>query len=296
MEILNGKHVATVLKDRIKATIETNYLSNNKNVPTLACVIVGNNPASQIYVNNKKKACDYVGFNSNIVRLPQNATYEEVYDVITKLNNDPKTSGILLQLPLPNGLDEYSLVEHIAPEKDVDGLTTKNLGEMFSAPSKIAPCTATGIIHILKYYGIEMEGKHAVVVGRSKLVGKSVAVLLEQNNATVTLCHSKTKNLKEMTKQADILIVAVGKKHLITGDMVKNGAVVVDAGINRVDNQIYGDIDFDNVAPKCSYITPVPGGVGPMTIAELLNNTLKLHEKQNKLQITNTSSKGLLKK
>ena len=279
MEILNGKLVSLAVKDKVKDKIQNN-ITLFDNPPTLACIIVGDDPASHIYVNNKKKACEYVGIESKIISLPKETSFKDVFDTITKLNKDESISGILLQLPLPNGLDEQTLVEHIAPEKDVDSLTTKNLGALFAGNQSIAPCTATGIIHLLKYYKIALDGKHAVVVGRSKLVGKSVAELLQQQNATVTLCHSHTKNLQEITKQADILIVAVGKKHLITEDMVKDGAVVVDAGINRVENKIYGDVDFENVSKKCSFITPVPGGVGPMTIAELMENTLTLHTLQ----------------
>ena len=288
MEILDGKLVSTELKNKIRDAIQKNYLQNNKTPPTLACILVGNNPASQIYVNNKRKACEYVGINSKIINLPESISFEELFDTITKLNNDKRVSGILLQLPLPLGLDEKTLVEHIAPEKDVDGLTTKNLGALFAGNQNIAPCTATGILDLLGYYKIELDGKHAVVVGRSTLVGKSVAELLEQQNATVTLCHSHTKDLKEITKQADVLIVAVGKKHLITQDMVKDGAVVVDAGINRVEGKIFGDVDFENVSKKCSYITPVPGGVGPMTVAELMQNTYVLDRLQKQKTNQNT--------
>lgn len=284
MEILDGKKVSLELKDAIKEKVNNEYIKKNKPAPTLACIIVGNNPASKVYVQNKQKACDYVGFGSVMLELPESASFEEVFDTITMLNNDANVSGILLQLPLPKRLAEYehTLIEHIAPSKDVDGLTTKNLGNLFAGDPVVAPCTATGVMHILEHYGIELEGKNAVVIGRSLLVGKSVAILLEEANATVTICHSRTQNLQEITKQADILIVALGKPNYITSDYVKDGAVVVDVGINRIDGKIIGDVDFASVSPKCSYITPVPGGVGPMTIAELMNNTLILHEKSLK--------------
>ena len=280
MKILDGKKVSNELKDTIKEKVKNNYLLKNKKTPTLACIIVGENPASKVYVKNKEEACDYVGFNSLIIELPENASFEEVYNTISNLNTNKDVSGILLQLPLPKNLAQYEheLIEHIMPEKDVDGLTTKNLGALFSGTTKVAPCTATGVMHILKSYNIDLDGKNAVVIGRSLLVGKSVSVLLEEANATVTVCHSHTRNLQDITKKADILIVALGKPNFITSEYVKIGAVVVDVGINRIDGKIVGDVDFENVAPRCSYITPVPGGVGPMTIAELLNNTFTLHE------------------
>ena len=290
MKILDGKAVSLDIKEKIKRNIDNNYLLKNKQAPTLACVIVGENPASKVYVGSKKKACDFVGFNSIIIELPENVDYEEIYNTITMLNNDENVSGILLQLPLPDNLKifEKDIIELIDPKKDVDGLTSANLGLLFNGNKIIAPCTASGLIDLLDYYDIDLDGKNAVVIGRSLLVGKSVAVLLEQKNATVTLCHSHTKNLNEITSKADVLIVAMGKPNAITSDMVKNGAIVVDVGINRVDGKIVGDVDFENVSAKCKYITPVPGGVGPMTIAELLKNTLKLHELQqnNKQEYT----------
>lgn len=278
MEIINGKEVATLIKKMIAQKIEQNYIKAGKQVPTLACVLVGDDPASKVYVANKEKACAMVGINSVVKKLPANATQEQVAEVISSLNADKNISGILLQLPLPKHLDENALINLISPSKDVDGLTDLNLGRLFAGKHIVAPCTATGIIDLLDHYNLEIAGKRAVVIGRSLLVGKSVANLLEQRNATVTVCHSKTQNLAEITRQADILVVAIGKPNCVTADMVKDGAVVIDVGINRLATGLVGDVDFANVKDKTSYITPVPGGVGPMTIAELLQNTLTLHE------------------
>lgn len=278
MEILDGKKVSLLIKTALRDRIQKEYIEKDKQVPCLACIIVGDNPASQIYVSSKEKACVSVGMTSIVKRLPETSTEEEVKQVIQELNENENVSGILLQLPLPKGLNESCLIEQISPKKDVDSLTDVNLGKLFAGKNKIAPCTAVGVIDLLKEYKIEMEGKSVVVIGRSLLVGKSVSMLFEQNNATVTLCHSKTKNLKEICKSADILVVAIGKPKYITEDMVKHGAVVVDVGINRLESGIVGDVDYENVKNKCSYITPVPGGVGPMTIAELLKNTVTLNE------------------
>lgn len=278
MEILDGKQTSLLIKTALRDKIQREYLDMGKVVPCLACIIVGDNPASQVYVNSKEKACGAVGLRSIVKRLPKTSTNEEVEAVIQELNNDSSVSGILLQLPLPEGLDEARLIDAISPSKDVDGLTDINLGRLFANKNIIAPCTATGIIDLLDQYQIEMQGKRVVVIGRSLLVGKSVSVLFEQRNATVTLCHSKTQNLKDVCLEADILVVAIGRPKYVTEDMVKDGAVVVDVGINRLETGIVGDVDYENVKEKCSYITPVPGGVGPMTIAELLKNTIILHE------------------
>lgn len=278
MEIINGKEVASIIKKMIAQKVEKNYIKLGKPVPTLACVLVGDDPASKVYVANKEKACNLVGFNSVIKTLPADATQEQVAKVITLLNNDSNISGILLQLPLPKHLDENALINLISPQKDVDSLTDLNLGKLFAGKHIVAPCTATGIVDLLDNYNIPIQGKRVVVVGRSLLVGKSVANLLEQRNATVTVCHSKTQDLASVTKQADILIVAIGKPNFVTENMVKKDAVVIDVGINRLQTGLVGDVDFDDVKDKASYITPVPGGVGPMTIAELMKNTLTLHE------------------
>ena len=271
MEIMDGKSLAQEIKNEVKDKVE-----RLRKKPLLACIIVEGNSASEVYVANKQRACDECGLQSMIVRLPNNVTQRKLENEIVKLNDNKDVSAILLQLPLPEGLDSTRALEKIDPSKDVDCLTVHNLGLLFSGQWKIAPCTATGIIKMLKKYDVEIAGKHAVVIGRSLLVGKSVANLLEQNNATVTICHSKTKDLKEITKTADILVVAVGKSKYITSEYVKEGAVVVDVGINRIDGKLTGDVDFEEVKDKCSLISKVPGGVGPLTVACLMENTLLL--------------------
>lgn len=278
MKIINGKQIALEIKELVKQKIEKNYIEKKKKVPCLACIIVEGNSASEVYVASKQKACNECKMDSRILRLPNNVSEEELFKTIDKLNKDEDVSGILLQLPLPSHLDDIKATNRIAPSKDVDCLTNENLGALFSARPIVAPCTATGIIKILKHENIAIEGKRAVVVGRSLLVGKSVANLLEQENATVTICHSRTQNLEGITKQADILVVAIGKQEYITKKHVKKGAVVIDVGINRTENGLKGDVKFDEVSELCSYITPVPGGVGPLTVACLMENTLILHE------------------
>ena len=282
MELLNGKELSAKLKKQLADKIVNEYTNKGKLAPTLACVLVGNDPASKIYVASKEKACKAIGMGSVIKVLPENSSQQQVENCIKELNADKHISAILLQLPLPKGLDERKIINCISPNKDADALTDVCLGKLFSKTHKIAPCTASGIMELLKEKDIKISGKRAVVIGRSLLVGKSVANLLEQQNATVTICHSRTQNLPEITKQADILVVAIGKPKFVTADMVKNGAVVVDVGINRTENGIVGDVDFDEVSKKASYITPVPGGVGPMTIAMLLSNTLTLASEEEK--------------
>lgn len=279
--IIDGKEVSSLIK-RIIAENIAKYVASGKKTPTLACILVGDDPASKIYVANKEKACALCGIKSVVKTLPANSTQEQLEETIHALNDDPNVSAILLQLPLPKHLDESYLINQISPKKDADCLTELNLGKLFSNKHQIAPCTSTGIIDLLDHYNIDIQGKKAVVVGRSLLVGKSVANLLEQRNATVTICHSKTQNLKDETKMADILVVAIGKPKFVTADMVKDGAVVIDVGINRVDGKVVGDVDFDAVKNKASYITPVPGGVGPMTVAELMKNTKTLHDELEK--------------
>lgn len=281
MEIIDGKMVASRLKGLVADRIEKNYTMAGRKAPTLACVLVGDDLASKVYVASKEKACHMLGINSVMKILPGDITPQELTRVIKSLNDNDEISGILLQLPLPKHLDESQFISLISPKKDVDGLTNENLGKLFAGKPLVAPCTATGIIDLLKFYHLPIQGKHAVVIGRSLLVGKSVASLLEQNNATVTLCHSKTQNLSEITKTADILVVAIGKPKFIIADMVKDGAVVIDVGINRTSEGLVGDVDFEGVKEKSSFITPVPGGVGPMTIAELMANTVILHEISN---------------
>lgn len=279
MERINGKQIATEIKQSVRKKIEKKYIKAGRPVPALACIIVEGNSASEVYVASKERACAECGMRSEIIRLPQNVKQEELCNIIQKLNADNRISGILLQLPLPSHLDEMAALSQISSEKDVDCLTNVNLGALLAKNQTVAPCTATGIIKILDHENISIAGKRAVVVGRSLLVGKSVACLLEQRNATVTLCHSKTQCLSSITSQADILVVAIGKAKFIKKEFVKPGAVVIDVGINRIDGKLYGDVDYDDVCEKCSYITPVPGGVGPLTVACLMENTLTLHEK-----------------
>lgn len=275
-KILNGKQIAEEIKNEIKLEID-----NLKIKPCLAVIIVGKNPASQIYVQNKKLACDRVGIKSITHELPENIQEEKILQLINNLNKDKNIHGILVQLPLPSHIDENKIINAINPKKDVDGFHPLNIGKMMLGEKTFLPCTPAGIIEILKRSEIKIEGKHAVIVGRSNIVGKPVAQLLLNENATISVCHSKTKNLKEITKQADILVVATGKANFITEDMIKKYAIIIDVGINRTeDNKICGDVDFENVKNKASLITPVPGGVGPMTIAMLLKNTLEAYSSQ----------------
>jgi len=274
--IIDGKSLANKIKQTVKDTV-----AKMDNIPTLACIIVEGNKASEVYVASKEKACRECGFNSRIVRLKESATEEELFSTIDELNVDKSISGILLQLPLPKHLDAVKATNRILPSKDVDCLTFENLGKLFSANPLIAPCTATGIMRILEEENIDVSGKTAVVIGRSLLVGKSVANLLEQKNATVTICHSKTKDLKSVCKQADILIVAIGKPEMVDRTYLKDGAVVIDVGINRTDSGLKGDVNFKDCIDKASYITPVPGGVGPLTVACLMENTIILHNQKN---------------
>lgn len=274
MAIIDGKRVSSVLREELKKNIARANEKYGK-VFKLTVIIAGNDPASEIYVRNKEKACLSVGIVSDTIKLPENVTNEELQKVVSAAANDETVDGILVQLPLPKGLDETAALALIPPEKDVDGFSEVNIGRLtqFKKGSSRA-CTPAGMMKLLDYYGVELEGKHAVVVGRSNIVGKPMALMLLERNCTVTICHSKTKDLQKYTKEADILVCAAGRKHLITADMVKEGAVVLDAGINRgEDKKIYGDVDFDAVCDKVDLITPVPGGVGPMTITTLLLNT-----------------------
>ncbi|MBQ8570302.1 MAG: bifunctional methylenetetrahydrofolate dehydrogenase/methenyltetrahydrofolate cyclohydrolase FolD [Kiritimatiellae bacterium] len=269
-ELMNGKEVAEKIKLQVKDEIAALGLD-----PTLAVIVVGNDPASKIYVNNKKKACEQVGIESLECYFKEDATEAELINFIDELNESPCVSGILVQLPLPEHLNAKKILEHIDPAKDVDCFTSINTGKLWLGEYELAPCTAMGIIELLDYYNIDIAGKHCVVVGRSNIVGKPVAALMLERNATVTICHSKTQNLSDVTRKADILISAVGKPKFITWGMVKDGAVVVDVGINRdEDGKLCGDIDFKGVSDRASYLTPVPGGVGPMTVAMLMKNTL----------------------
>lgn len=271
MTLIDGKAVSAKLRAEIKAEVD-----KMPQKPGLAVILVGDDPASQTYVKNKKKACDEVGFYSEEYRLPAETTQDELLKLIDKLNGDDKINGILVQLPVPKHIDDTAVIQAIAPEKDVDAFGYANVGKIMIGNFDFVPCTPAGVMQLLKAYSIDVSGKTAVVVGRSNIVGKPQAMLLLHENATVTIAHSKTKNLAEVTKAADILVCAVGKAKFITADMVKNGAVVIDVGMNRDENgKLCGDVDFENVKEKASYITPVPGGVGPMTITMLMKNTLE---------------------
>ncbi len=274
MVLIDGKKVSAEIRNRLMQ--ETAELKNKTDrVPGLATVLVGEDPASAVYVRNKNKICTEIGFQSFEQNLPAETTETQLLDIIKKLNENDEVNGILVQLPLPDHIDSEKILLSIDPKKDVDGFHPINVGKLAIGNAQLTPCTPTGIIALLDYYGIDIVGKHAVVLGRSNIVGKPVAHLLLQRHATVTICHSKTTNLKQVTSQADILIAAVGRSHFVNSDMVKEGAVVIDVGINRVDGKLTGDVDFDPVAEKAGFITPVPGGVGPMTIALLMENTLK---------------------
>lgn len=279
-KLIDGKAVASEI--RAKIAIEVAELIHHGVTPGLAVVIVGDDPASRTYVNNKKKACAQAGIYSEEYALPATASQNEIMDLVAKLNAKKDINGILVQSPLPDGLNEEAVVEAIDPEKDVDAFHPSNVGRIMIGDYHFLPCTPAGIIELLRSENIEIEGKDCVVIGRSNIVGKPMAMLLLHNNGTVTICHSKTKNLKEVCRRADILVAAVGKPKFVTADMVKPGAVVIDVGMDRDENgRLCGDVDFANVAKTASYITPVPGGVGPMTIAMLLRNTVAAAKRQS---------------
>ena len=279
-QILNGKELSIKIKEDLRK--ETEALKEKGINSGLAVIIVGDDPASRVYVNNKKKACEECGFYSEEYALPKETTEEELLKLIDTLNNKKEINGILVQLPLPKGIDSEKVLLSILPEKDVDAFHPQNVGKIMTGDYDFLPCTPAGIMEMLKYENIEVEGKTCVVIGRSNIVGKPMSMLLLHKNGTVTICHSKTKNLKEVCRSADILVAAVGRPNFVTEDMVKDGAVVIDVGINRLESgKLCGDVDFENVKEKASYITPVPGGVGPMTIATLMQNTLTAFLKQN---------------
>ena len=272
-QILDGKAVSQRIKDEVKK--EAEILKQKGITIGLAVVIVGDNPASRVYVNNKKKACEYVGFDSYEYALPEDTTEEELLALVEKLNNDDKVNGILVQLPLPKHINEEAVINAISPKKDVDAFHPQNVGKIMTGDYDFLPCTPAGVMELIKKSGIDVCGKECVVLGRSNIVGKPQAMLLLHAHGTVTICHSRTQNLKEVTKRADILVAAIGKEKFVTADMVKEGAVVIDVGINRMaDGKLCGDVDFENVKEVAGAITPVPGGVGPMTIAMLMKNTL----------------------
>ena len=273
-QLIDGKLISTQIKDELRQ--EVAELKEKGILPCLAVIQVGKDPASSVYVNNKKKACAYIGIESKAFELEDTITQETLMNLIDELNGDSTVHGILVQLPLPKHLDEEAVIQAIAPEKDVDGFHPETVGNMCIGSKGFLPCTPAGVIQLLKRSNIEIEGKECVVVGRSNIVGKPMAILLLRENGTVTIAHSRTKDLKEVTKRADILVAAVGKPKFITADYVKEGAVVIDVGIHRnEDNKLCGDVDFDDVIDKVSAITPVPGGVGPMTIAMLMNNCVE---------------------
>ena len=271
--IIDGKELSKKLKEQMKDRVA--QMRQQGIVPKLVVVLVGNNSASEVYVRNKHKACGEVGIESEVIKMPEETTQQELLDVVKGLNEDRTVDGILVQLPLPGQINEKVVLRSILPEKDVDGFHPVNVGLLSIGDDCYAPATPSGIISMFKEYGIEIAGKHCVIIGRSNIVGKPMAALLLRHNATVTVCHSKTQNLGELTRQADIVIVATGHRHTLTADMVKEGAVVIDVGMNRNElGKLCGDVDFDEVKEKASFITPVPGGVGPMTITELLENTI----------------------
>lgn len=278
-KLLDGKAVSAAVKDRVKSEVEA--LKNEGINICLAVIIVGNDPASKIYVANKKKACEQIGIVSQEYVLPENTTQIELLNLIQELNITASVNGILCQLPLPSHIDENSVINAISPDKDVDAFHHCNVGKIMTGNFDFVPCTPAGIMEMLSFYNISVEGKECVVIGRSNIVGKPMAMLLLHKNGTVTICHSKTKNLNDICHRADILVAAVGKANFVTADMVKEGAVVIDVGMNRSNGKLCGDIDFENVKEKVSFITPVPGGVGPMTISQLMQNTLTAAKRQN---------------
>lgn len=281
INIIDGKYVSTTVKNNV--ALEVVQLKQQGIEPCLAVILVGDDPASQVYVRNKKKACEEVGIISKEYVLPADIGQEKLLDLINELNLDHSVNGILCQLPLPKGYNEKEVTEAIWPIKDVDCFHPSNVGRIVTGDYSFLPCTPAGVMEMLKCYNIDVTGKECVVVGRSNIVGKPMSLLLLNANGTVTTAHSKTKNLADICRRADILVAAVGRPKFITEDMVKEGAVVIDVGINRVMGKLCGDVDFDNVAPKASYITPVPGGVGPMTIAMLMKNTLTATKKQHSI-------------
>ena len=275
--ILNGKEVALGIKEELKKEV-----SNLNSKPSLVVIQVGDDPASNIYVNSKAKLALEIGYEFCHVKFNSDVTEEEIITKIEEINENDKINGVIVQLPIPKHLNANKIVNKIAPIKDIDGLTELNAGKLLTGDASLVSCTPKGIITLLKHYNIELQGKHVVIVGRSNLVGKPLIGLCLNENATVTICHSKTKNLEEITKTADILIVAIGKSRFINEKYVKEGSIIVDVGINRVDGKLYGDVDFDSVFKKSSFITPVPGGVGPMTTISLMENVLISYKEMQK--------------
>lgn len=282
-EIIDGKKISTELKDEVKANVAA--LAEKGITTTLAVILVGNDPASTVYVGNKKKACEYTGIKSLSYELPEETTEAELLELIDKLNTDKDVNGILVQLPLPKHINEETVLRRISPDKDVDGFHPESVGRLSIGMRGFVSCTPAGVIELLKRSNVEIDGANAVVVGRSNIVGKPMGILLLRENATVTICHSHTKNLKEICKEADILVVAIGKPKFIDGSFIKEGATVIDVGIHRIEGtkKLCGDVDYDSAAEVAGKITPVPGGVGPMTIAGLMNNCYQAALMQNNL-------------
>lgn len=281
-QIIDGKKISAQVKAEVAKEVEV--LAGKGISVGLAVVIVGNDPASRVYVNNKKKACALCGIQSYEYALPEDTTEQQLLELVDQLNRDPKVNGILVQLPVPPQIDDHRVIEAIAPEKDVDAFTEGNVGKIMIGEYSLLPCTPAGCLDLIDSTGVSIEGKNCVVIGRSNIVGKPMAMLLLHRNGTVTICHSRTRNLRDICSQADILVAAVGKAGFVTADMVKEGAVVIDVGMNRnAEGKLCGDVDFAAVEQKAGYITPVPGGVGPMTIATLMRNTLTAAKQQNGL-------------
>lgn len=283
-KLIDGKLISTQIKDELRE--QTTLLKQQGIVPGLAVILVGDDPASQTYVNSKTKTCESLGYYSEQYRLPAETSEEELLALLDKLNADAKIHGILVQLPLPKHLDKQKVIDHILPEKDVDAFHPINVGKIMTGNFDFLPCTPAGVMELLDRSDIDVSGKHCVVIGRSDIVGKPQAMLLLHKNATVTICHSRTKDLKSITKQADVLVAAVGRAGFVTADMVRDGAVVIDVGINRnADGKLCGDVDFESVEKIASAITPVPGGVGPMTIAMLMQNTMTAAINASKIEV-----------
>ena len=281
--IMDGKALSLKLKEQMKQRIE--QLKQQGINPKLVVVLVGDNSASQVYVRNKHKSCGEVGIESEVITMPEQTTQQELLEVVERLNQGETVDGILVQLPLPKQIDEKTVLRSILPEKDVDGFHPVNVGLLSIGDECFAPATPSGIIAMFQEYGINIAGKNCVVIGRSNIVGKPMAALLLKNNATVTICHSKTEDLASYTRRADVVIVATGRRHTLTADMVKEGAVVVDVGMNRNEQgKLCGDVDYEEVKEKASFITPVPGGVGPMTITELLENTIQAAQRHHRAE------------
>lgn len=280
--IIDGKAISEQLRSRLREEVAS--LTERGAKPCLAVIIVGEDPASKVYVRNKERACKQLGMDSILLRLPEGTTQEELLREVRRLNADSAVNGVLVQLPLPAHLDEQAVLREISPEKDVDGFHAVNAGRLMQGERCTVACTPAGCLDLIRSTGVSIEGAEAVVVGRSNIVGKPMAMLLLQNNATVTICHSRTRNLAEVTRRANILVAAVGRPRMITGDMIKPGAVVIDVGINRVDGKLVGDVDFESAQEVAGWITPVPGGVGPMTITGLMRNTIAATRMQHGIE------------